>query len=64
MEQAIRQIDPTLYLPYWDETLEHNLVRPNDSILFSEELMGSTDSQGHLINGPFGPRWNTLQVFR
>ncbi|KJH52769.1 shTK domain protein [Dictyocaulus viviparus] len=59
-EFAIRQIDPTLALPYWDSTLDGALARPTDSVLFSSELGGNTNPQGFVNSGPF-TNWQTLE---
>uniref|UniRef100_A0AC34R0V6 Tyrosinase copper-binding domain-containing protein n=1 Tax=Panagrolaimus sp. JU765 TaxID=591449 RepID=A0AC34R0V6_9BILA len=59
MEISIRQLDPTLALPYWDSTLDSVLARPSDSILFSDELMGRTDASGNVVTG-FLANWRTM----
>ncbi|KAI6230436.1 hypothetical protein M3Y99_01062800 [Aphelenchoides fujianensis] len=58
-EIAIRNVDPTVAVPYWDSVLDNNLPRPTDSILWTDEFMGASDGAGNLINGPFSP-WRTL----
>lgn len=60
MEFMLRELDPTLYLPYWDSTLDGALPTPADSILFSLNFMGES-SGGLLANGSFAS-WVTLEV--
>lgn len=53
MEMALRQYDPTVALPYWDSTLDAALDDPTASVMWSDELMGSTNSAGTLDSGMF-----------
>uniref|UniRef100_A0A183BKG6 Tyrosinase_Cu-bd domain-containing protein n=1 Tax=Globodera pallida TaxID=36090 RepID=A0A183BKG6_GLOPA len=59
MEIALRQVDPTIAIPYWDSSLEAQLPTPADSHLFTKEFMGSTDEQGNLVYGHFA-NWKTI----
>lgn len=60
-EIALRQIDPSLALPYWDSTLDGNLPNPRDSSIWTDEFMGNTDAQGNLVTGDFAG-FRTLSV--
>ncbi|KAI3413411.1 hypothetical protein GPALN_010905 [Globodera pallida] len=60
MEIALRQVDPTIAIPYWDSSLEAQLPTPADSHLFTKEFMGSTDEQGNLVYGHFA-NWKTIE---
>lgn len=58
-----RTFDPMLMgLPYWDSTLDNNLPNPEDSVMFSEYLMGDADPEtGDVISGPYA-NWTTMDV--
>ncbi|CAI4228290.1 unnamed protein product [Auanema sp. JU1783] len=58
MEFALRKIDPTISLPYWDSTLDNNIPNPLDSILWGEELMGYPSMENTLLSGSFS-HWRT-----
>ncbi|CAK5113229.1 unnamed protein product [Meloidogyne enterolobii] len=58
-EIALKQVDPRVSLPYWDSTLDGILPAPKDSVMFSNDFMGTTDAAGNLIGGDFGG-WRTL----
>uniref|UniRef100_A0A914I0C7 Tyrosinase copper-binding domain-containing protein n=1 Tax=Globodera rostochiensis TaxID=31243 RepID=A0A914I0C7_GLORO len=51
--------DPILGLPYWDSTLDGDLPSPEDSIMFSEQLLGEADEAGFVTNGLFA-NWTTM----
>lgn len=61
IEIAIRQIDPTLALPYWDSVLDNNLPNSRDSIMWSNEFIGTSDTAGNVVGGPFA-NWMTISV--
>ncbi|KAK6739569.1 hypothetical protein RB195_008209 [Necator americanus] len=53
LEFVIREVDPTVALPYWDSTLDSSIPDPSKSVLWSDELMGSQDSDGQMRRGAF-----------
>lgn len=53
MEIALRMIDPTVAIPYWDSVMDGYLPNPKDSTMWTNELVGSTDASGNVIDGPF-----------
>ncbi|EPB70905.1 common central domain of tyrosinase [Ancylostoma ceylanicum] len=63
VEIALRQVDPTIGLPYWDSTLDESLPDPTMSVLWSDELMGKPDSDGHVRRGAFR-NWTILDGSR
>lgn len=63
MEIALRQVDPTLSLPYWDSTLDSRLPVPKDSVMWTDGLMGTSDANGSVIGGAFAD-FVTFQVSR
>uniref|UniRef100_A0A1I8AYS7 Tyrosinase_Cu-bd domain-containing protein n=1 Tax=Meloidogyne hapla TaxID=6305 RepID=A0A1I8AYS7_MELHA len=56
----LRKINPNTALHYWDSTLDSPLPNPADSILFTEEFFGTTNSAGYVATGPF-KSWQTLE---
>ncbi|KAH3859280.1 hypothetical protein DPMN_101998 [Dreissena polymorpha] len=50
-EEAIRRIDRRLSLPFWDSTLDYDMVNPVHSIVWSPAFFGNGD--GPVITGPF-----------
>ncbi|KAM3720271.1 putative tyrosinase-like protein [Dirofilaria immitis] len=52
-EIALRQIDPSVSIPYWDSVLDSGLPNPEDSVMWTIELMGTTDAGGAVTGGDF-----------
>ncbi|WKY02780.1 hypothetical protein Q1695_016225 [Nippostrongylus brasiliensis] len=63
LEIALRRVDPTVALPYWDSTLDSTLPNPSHSCLWGNELMGSQDSTGTVRTGAFR-NWLTVDGSR
>ncbi|KAF7633997.1 Tyrosinase_Cu-bd domain-containing protein [Meloidogyne graminicola] len=59
-EILLRKQNPSIVLPYWDSTMDGLLPHPPDSILFTDDFLGTTNSQGFVVTGPFSP-WETLE---
>lgn len=55
-EEALRRIDPTVALPYWDYTIDIEMEYPTESVIWSPCFMGNGD--GDVNTGPFAG-WTT-----
>ncbi|PIO71191.1 hypothetical protein TELCIR_06920 [Teladorsagia circumcincta] len=66
LEIALRRVDPSVALPYWDSTLDSTIPNPTESSLFTNELMGRSGPDGSIQTGAFRG-WRTVdqsRVFR
>ncbi|EPB73365.1 shTK domain protein [Ancylostoma ceylanicum] len=52
VELALRLVDPSVAIPYWDSALDSHLPSPRDSVLWSDELLGGAKS-GEVKDGAF-----------
>ncbi|KAL3114124.1 hypothetical protein niasHT_010938 [Heterodera trifolii] len=59
LEIALRAIDPTVAIPYWDSSLDGRLPNPLDSVMWSSMFMGTTNDFGQIVNGEFA-NWITI----
>uniref|UniRef100_A0A0K0DJC5 ShKT domain-containing protein n=1 Tax=Angiostrongylus cantonensis TaxID=6313 RepID=A0A0K0DJC5_ANGCA len=59
LEIALRRVDPSVALPYWDSTLDERLPNPRDSSLWSDELMGTHGADGAVRTGVFR-NWRSI----
>ncbi|KAH3722178.1 tyrosinase-like protein [Dreissena polymorpha] len=55
-EEAMRRIDPSVSIPYWDSTLDMDMAKPENTVVFSSEFLGN--GRGHVTTGPFA-NWVT-----
>ena len=60
-EFALRQIDPSISLPYVDWTMDAALPNSKDSVLFSPYLMGEHQGRSGCLGAPFA-NWRTIEV--
>uniref|UniRef100_A0A1I8AHN4 Tyrosinase_Cu-bd domain-containing protein n=1 Tax=Steinernema glaseri TaxID=37863 RepID=A0A1I8AHN4_9BILA len=64
VEIALRVEDPPVALPYWDSTMDECLQNPEESVLFSDDFVGSVDARsGYVAGGPFS-NWITVEARR
>ncbi|VDM67872.1 unnamed protein product, partial [Strongylus vulgaris] len=52
VEFALRTVDASVAIPYWDSTLDSRLPTPSHSVMFSSELMGGSRA-GEVRDGAF-----------
>jgi tyrosinase len=54
-ENALREIDTSISLPYWDWTIDAEMEDPTTSVIWTEDFLGSPNpaQNGLVIDGPF-----------
>lgn len=50
-EEEMRKINPAVSVPYWDYTIDNNITKPTDSVLWTECFFGNNN--GTVQSGPF-----------
>ncbi|XP_060586345.1 putative tyrosinase-like protein tyr-3 isoform X2 [Ruditapes philippinarum] len=50
-EEEMRRIDERVFLPYWDYTIDNNITKPSDSVVWSDCFFGN--GEGFIKTGPF-----------
>jgi tyrosinase len=60
-EFLFRLYNHTLFVPYWDSSLDSYLPNESDSMIFSKYLMGEADENGDVTNTVF-TNFTTLDV--
>ncbi|KAI6228966.1 hypothetical protein M3Y99_01168300 [Aphelenchoides fujianensis] len=58
MEIALKKVDPSIAIPYWDSAMDSYLPTPADSIIWTDAFMGNP--QGSVTSGPFSS-WTTIE---
>lgn len=49
-EEALRRHDSTVFLPYWDSTIDNDMDNPANSVIWSSEYFGA--GVGDVVDGP------------
>ncbi|KAL3091996.1 hypothetical protein niasHS_005946 [Heterodera schachtii] len=52
MEIALRAIDPSVAIPFWDSAMDQRLPNPADSVIWSSSFMGALSAAGTVADGP------------
>ncbi|KAL4234510.1 hypothetical protein ACF0H5_006153 [Mactra antiquata] len=51
LEEELRKIDPSVSLAYWDYTMDVNMTKPSDSVVWTPCFFGN--GNGTIVTGPF-----------